>query len=200
MKHLMVDLETLGTESNSVILSIGAVFFDLDTGKLGAEYTRAITIKSCLDANLKINARTAVWWMRQEDALKNWANSLKLELREALSEFAEFIAMNSLGTTEELQVWGNSNRFDLGILSDAYNVLQQDIPWNFRKERDVRTLVSYGEDIKTAVVKEAEQSGATLHDPLIDAKLQVKYCHRIHITLGTCKCPPIDTEDGVLNT
>ena len=33
--HLMLDLETMGTKSNSAIISIGAVEFDILTGKTG---------------------------------------------------------------------------------------------------------------------------------------------------------------------
>ena len=31
MNHLMIDLETLGTSADSVVLSVGAVKFDLDS-------------------------------------------------------------------------------------------------------------------------------------------------------------------------
>jgi len=40
MDNIMVDIETLGNKSNSVILSIAAVYFDLQTGKTGKRRKR----------------------------------------------------------------------------------------------------------------------------------------------------------------
>ena len=34
MKHIMIDLETLGTVADAAIMSIGAVRFDLDSDKI----------------------------------------------------------------------------------------------------------------------------------------------------------------------
>ena len=38
MTDLMIDLETLGTKPNSVIISIGAVFFDIEKKTLGSTF------------------------------------------------------------------------------------------------------------------------------------------------------------------
>lgn len=37
MNHLMIDLETLGTSADAVILSVGAVKFDLESDKIDDE-------------------------------------------------------------------------------------------------------------------------------------------------------------------
>ena len=46
--HLMLDLETMGTKSNSAIISIGAVEFDILTGKTGREFYRNVSLQSCI--------------------------------------------------------------------------------------------------------------------------------------------------------
>lgn len=50
--HVMVDLETLGTESGSVILSIAAVPFDIGTG------TQHDAVDDCLH---QIRYCSAIW-------------------------------------------------------------------------------------------------------------------------------------------
>ena len=68
MSNLMLDIETLGTGPNSVILSIGAVEFD-ETGVISKFY-EAIDPESCTDWGLQIDARTVLWWMDQNDAAR----------------------------------------------------------------------------------------------------------------------------------
>ena len=50
MKDVMVDLETLATSADAVILSIGAVRFDLETGEIDdAGFYASISVESNLD-------------------------------------------------------------------------------------------------------------------------------------------------------
>ena len=58
--NVMVDLETLGNGSESVIISIGAVEFDPETGELGREFYKVVDAQSCVDAGLKIDASTVM--------------------------------------------------------------------------------------------------------------------------------------------
>jgi hypothetical protein len=45
---LMIDLETLGLTANSVVLSIGAVFFDLEGEDLGPTFYTNVDRESCV--------------------------------------------------------------------------------------------------------------------------------------------------------
>jgi hypothetical protein len=75
----------------------------------------------------------------------------------------------------DFQIWGNGVRFDVGILEDAYVACDiQEMPWNFRNERDVRTLVSFAPNIK-----EHYPSLGVEHNPIDDCKYQIAYCHAI---------------------
>ena len=65
MQNIEIDIETLGTSHNSVILSIGAVEFDGE--KLGKEFEIFIDPESCTDHGLVIDASTVMRWMRQSD-------------------------------------------------------------------------------------------------------------------------------------
>ena len=173
-KHMMLDIETMGNESFSSILSIGALEFDINTGKTGKEFYVNVDLQSCIDAGLIVNASTIMWWMRRSDqARKDLTENSTLPLAQALLEFSEFC-------NKDYEIWGNSARFDCGILQNAYNKLSLNIPWDFRKERCVRTLVSFNPSIK-----ENFSFKGTAHNALADCYFQVGYCSKIWSSLNT---------------
>lgn len=171
----MLDIETMATESYAAILSIGAVEFDIDTGKTGKEFYERVDLQSCIDLGLKINAGTIYWWLQQSEearleVCKN-GNSLPLVLLNLNNYFYE------LG---DFQLWGNGAKFDIGIIEDAYYVTKIKPTWNFRKERDVRTLVSFAPKIK-----EHYPFTGIMHYPIDDCKHQIAYCSEIWQKLRT---------------
>lgn len=166
--HLMIDIETMGNQSYSAILSIGAVEFDIETGETGKTFHLRINMQSCIDAELKINADTILWWMQQSEEsrsklTKNTGVDTPVKLKSALESFSAFC-------TKDYQVWGNSARFDLGIIQNAYEVLNTPIPWDFRKERCLRTLVSFAPEVARDFIRLG-----TAHDALDDCYHQIKY-------------------------
>jgi len=67
---VMLDLETMGKKSNAAIVSIGAVEFDIETGKTGREFYKVVDLQSCLDLGLKVEASTIYWWLMQSEAAR----------------------------------------------------------------------------------------------------------------------------------
>lgn len=167
-KHIMLDIETMGNSSYSSIVSIGAVKFDINTGDTGDEFYINIDLQSCIDLGLGISASTVMWWMEQSDeARKGLTSGNVVSITEALKMFAEFC-------DEDCEIWGNSARFDCGILGNAYNKAGIPIPWNFRNERCVRTLTSFAPDIK----RNYPDNGVK-HNALSDCYFQIGYCSTI---------------------
>lgn len=173
--HIMVDIETMGNKSNSAIVSIAAVEFNLETGKTGkmSPFYQKISLQSCLDAGLKVNADTVLWWMKQNETarLELADNKNTYFLAQGLQNLSEYLRACNI---TESQIWGNSARFDLGLLSDAYNIVNLPIPWLFRNERCVRTLVSFNPSIKDSYSFEG-----VVHNPIDDCLHQIKYCSAI---------------------
>ena len=62
---VMLDLETMGRKSNSALVSIGAVEFNLLTGETGREFYKVIDLKSCLDLGLQVEASTIYFWLTE---------------------------------------------------------------------------------------------------------------------------------------
>ena len=82
----MLDIEALGSKPGSVILSIGAVKFA--GGKILHEFYRRIDPQSCIDAGLKIDVDTVMWWMKQSKEARDALGTGTMPLTDALDGFA----------------------------------------------------------------------------------------------------------------
>ncbi len=172
MKDIMLDLETFGTNSRSAIVAIAAVEFDIEAGTIGTSFYRNVDLKSSVDSGLEIDPRTVMWWISQSEAAKGKLTDPKpAELVHALEAFSNFLIERF--PDGNFRIWGNSARFDLGILSDAYYALDMRIPWNFRNEMCLRTLVALNPEIKANHV-----FTGTLHNALQDCYNQIEYCSK----------------------
>ncbi|MCM4863587.1 3'-5' exoribonuclease, partial [Escherichia coli] len=59
--HLMIDLETMGKNPDAPIISIGAIFFDPQTGEMGPEFSKTIDLET---AGGVIDRDTIKWWLK----------------------------------------------------------------------------------------------------------------------------------------
>lgn len=175
--HIMVDLETLGTGSKSIITSISAVAFNPKTGETANNFFEThINVESSVKFGLKFSSKTVLWWLEQNDnARKLLIDGQKnsVDLAEALNRFKNWIyiiASDNNISIDDIYIWGNSPRFDLGLLHDAYSVIDLNIPWNFRNERDIRTIIGFKPENKINHIFE----GLT-HYGIDDCKNQIKY-------------------------
>jgi len=137
MRHIMLDLETLGSTPGSVILSIGAVEF---TDKvLKNQFYRGITISSSLRAGLTINPDTYEWWGSQHPEAQREAffPESPYGLDESLFSFAGYIDSDTC-------VWARGPDFDCVLLAAAYQKVNIRRPWKFHNTRDVRTILALG--------------------------------------------------------
>ena len=165
----MIDLETLGTKPGCVILSIGAVLFDLDTGEIGDTFYSPISKSSCLIHGLTIDPVTVEWWARRDNtdayAVIADANSpCAPPLMCVLASFSEWLIMHSVSRADR-RIWGNGAAFDQPILAEAYRLAGIQLPWVFWNEMCFRTIKNLRPDIPM------EKSGVQ-HNALADAQQQ----------------------------
>lgn len=169
----MVDLETLGTAADSVILSIGAVKFNLDTGEIDNEgFYRSVSIESNLDYKRRISEATMIWWFKQPAAAQEVFHEPKKSLNTALVEFSDWIG------SETFLVWSNGADFDLPMLAYAYTQTQVETPWKFFNSRCFRTYKNLpgAKDIRV-------QPTGIKHNALSDAYQQAQNVIAIHKAL-----------------
>lgn len=163
MKNVMVDLETLGNGSNAVIISIGAAVFD--NYSVGDTFYVNVDPQSCVDAGLKMDVSTVMWWMQQTEQARAVFKKDNSPLEVALGEFSAWYPAGAA-------LWGNGATFDNVILSNAYRAVGVKQPWDFWNDRCYRTLKSMYPHIKL------ERSGVA-HNALDDAKSQALHAVRI---------------------
>ncbi|WP_440866201.1 3'-5' exonuclease [Symbiopectobacterium purcellii] len=144
MNHVMIDLETLGTNPNAPIASIGAVFFDPNTGGLGEQFYCHVDFESDMKNGAAPDGDTIKWWLRQSaEARAELIRDDMCPIWAAVSKFSDWLTENA-ESLDTLQVWANSPSFDCIILKSAFERTDTDIPWNYRNERDVRTIKEVG--------------------------------------------------------
>jgi DNA polymerase III epsilon subunit-like protein len=155
----MLDIETLGLEPGAAILSIGAVRFDAGTVDADDEFLRSVSLASCEQYGLEIDAETLTWWLDQDAAAQAQLTGGS-DLHGVLREFSVW-----LDGAEE--IWANSPAFDCVHLEHAYGEVALEVPWEYYQRRDYRTLSGL------ELVDEPEHSG-TEHDALDDAVQQAR--------------------------
>ena len=168
-KHVMIDIETLGTKSYSVILSIAAVEFNLETGETGKDFFTVIDIQSCIDWGLTFDGDTIRWWLQQNNNAKEHFRTKGVNISSALVELERFIRGFNI-PINKLYVWGNSHSFDCALIANAFEKIDIPLPWMYYNERCVRTVSKLFPDIK----KQTTFIG-THHHPLHDCYYQIEY-------------------------
>ncbi len=64
-RHLMVDLETLATSPDAVILTLGAVTFDPASDRTFDKLYYRVDLDSCTNLGMRIDDATVDWWSKQ---------------------------------------------------------------------------------------------------------------------------------------
>lgn len=175
MKDIMIDIETLSTNSNSVILTLGAVKFnrgkDIELLENCETFYRRINLDSCMNLGMKMDNETLNWWLEQSNEAKYEAleNKDRQDIKFVLKEFSEWVGnINNY-------IWGHGDDFDCVILDNAYKCCGIQTPWKFWNTRDTRTLF----DITKVNLKDVHSEHE--HNSLHDAYRQVK-CVKLAFT------------------
>ena len=159
----MLDLETMGNGPDAAITAIGAVYFDIGTGRLGETFYEVVDLESSVDNGGRMDPSTVLWWMRQDGAARRMYEVPGITIREALDLFAAFCRK----ADEDVEVWGNGAAFDNVILRSTYTRAGHPCPWPFWADRCYRTMRAMLPQI------DVERSG-THHNALDDATTQAR--------------------------
>lgn len=169
--EVMIDLETLGTDYNSVVLIIAGIKFDRNTypapklSKMDTFYRR-IDIDSCKDIGLTTDPSTTRWWFEQSQDIREEAmgsadlTNPRVHIRTALLDFKTWLGNSSI-------VWSHGATFDCVILQHLFKLCNFSPPWPFWLSRDTRTLF----DI--AGVKNTDMPANEKHHALHDCYRQI---------------------------
>jgi hypothetical protein len=170
-KHLMLDIETMGSGHAPAIVSIGAIFFDIETGETGNTFHVYVDLQDSLKHGMKADASTIFWWMNQEPEAREKIQTKGVCLNTALSAFASFV--NSAGGN--VRIWGNGPSFDCNALSFAFEATGIEKPWKYYNERCVRTMKALDPELAASIPFEGVK-----HYAIADCFNQIEVVTRIY--------------------
>lgn len=166
MNNVMVDIETLGTGPDTVVLSVALVRFN-DCAE--AEFLHikfnSQEINQQVEKGRKISPDTVMWWLQQgKDAqaaiTETYNTDFKRGMYAALSQISKFMQPGDI-------IWANPPSFDVATLDNL--MAQFDLPafapehWNVR---DLRT-------IKKTFGSAPKRPDVVAHDALWDCLQQI---------------------------
>ena len=174
----MVDLETIATTPDAVVLTLGAVKFDpyednRETGYKEEIYMR-FDIDTQQDDGRDVNDDTLAWWGRQQPAAfeEAFGDGDRIEFQDGIEKFRKFFWGSNC-------IWSHGSNFDVVILEHAMRAYKTPIPWKFWNVRDTRTLFDLGQS--------HDMGKEDLHHALADAKRQVIAVQNVYRKLGLTK-------------
>lgn len=160
---IMLDLETLATSPDSVILTFGAIKFDpFDASK---EMNQGLYMRINVDEQIALGRHvdqgTIDWWGTQSEEVREEA--LGEHDRVPLEDFTRQLNKFLVGAD---RIWAQGPVFDIVIIENLYRQLIKPCPWQFWQIRDSRTLLkALGDD---------REGGALLHNALADCVSQAE--------------------------
>ena len=160
---IMLDLETLATSPDIVILTFGAVKFnpfDQDVEMNQGLYFR-INVDEQIALGRHVDDGTVAWWGSQSDEVREEA--LGEHDRISLEEFTKELNKFVVGVD---RIWAQGPVFDIVILENLYRQLQKPTPWPYYLIRDSRTLLK--------ALGDTRKGGALLHNALADCVSQAQ--------------------------
>lgn len=166
---IVIDLETLGTNSNAAVLSVGAVMVDRVRGKIAGSFYAAFDIDEVIRTGGVCDGDTIKWWMKQGAGAKEVFGHQTAPVQHALVMLADWMGLDDDGKPAPVKVWGNGDSFDNVILSNMFTRMGLKTPWEFWNNRDLRTAVDISGIDKKSIPFEGTQ-----HNALEDAKHQAK--------------------------
>lgn len=170
----MIDIETIGTAANTVVLSVGVCAFNKDGILEKIEWT--LDMEEQIKLGRTFDQDTLWFWMKQStEAKKAFDPKIpKINLATFFVEFEKFLDRNLEKVKEkrdELKPWGNAASFDITIIEDLYRnqgAGKDAIPWKFWNQFCFRTF-NHLTKAKDLVKREG-----VFHNAADDAEFQAK--------------------------
>lgn len=169
--NIMIDLETLSTNTNAAIISIAAVEFNKKNGEIGDTFKTYVNADDWCKNGRHVDGETVLWWMEKDKELVGqYGRKEAPTLHEALKRLRKFYEEHSADGENAAVVWGNGSTMDITILQSAYEHFGEKTPWAYWAVNDVRTIVSLNPSIKQGMAFNGSK-----HDPQDDCLYQIAY-------------------------
>ena len=169
----MLDLETLSTRPNAVILTLGAVKFNpfsLEDPGPGL-YIRP-DVDEQIAQGRDVQDETVNWWMNQAEDVREEA--LGTDGRISVEAMYRQLNRFLVGANS---IWAQGPLFDFAILENLYRQYGWPTPWQYWQIRDSRTLFGVHGDPRV-------KGKVGLHNALEDCVSQATAVQQVYNKLG----------------
>lgn len=161
MRMVMFDLETLNTEADSVVLTLGAVVFDPVKNEFYDELYLKFDVEQQMDKGRTTSDSTLEWWGKQAQEVQEaaFSETNRQSIEDCLQAFRQFVHKHKAD-----RIWSQGSMDPL-IMNHMYKQFGQPVPWSYWMERDSRTMFDF---------YEPNMDRSKHHDALEDAREQAK--------------------------
>jgi len=136
--HATIDIETLGTSPDTVVLTIGGIKFDpMEDDGLHSQFYYRLDADEQIEMGRTVDEKTLEWWEKQPEEIRKEA----LETTGRVSTEQSLKALNKWLVGVD-KIWCQGPVFDIGILQNLYKQIGLHHNWPFYIIRDSRTLFS----------------------------------------------------------
>lgn len=175
------DVETLGKESNSVILSMAAIYFDPDKEpspkelRDGAFFAKFDVEDQIKRLHRKVGKTTMQWWSKQCENVRNKSFRPSVEDIKFEDGYEDMRRWADSKNDSKCYVWARGN-LDQLVLDSFEEQLELEPIWPFQRWRDVRTAVDFLYNVNTGYC-DVDYPGfdkalhITKHNPIDDCVL-----------------------------
>jgi hypothetical protein len=142
MKHVMIDIETLGSSADAVILSIGLVHFNPSTNEIVSSAEFRCPRKLQEDMGRHVDPQVEAWWSRQspEAQARLTEEPLYGNVNKMMSDVWKWLD-NVCSNPWDLGIWAKGPSFDLVLCRDLAKQLDQKWKGHYSREYCVRTML-----------------------------------------------------------
>ncbi len=181
MKSLMIDLESLSTSEDAVLVQIAWIVFDSETFQILSTYNVFPELERQIMNGRRIDASTLKWWMKQNQEARaifdsSHASSTPMEVGQALGECFD--------KHDIKEVWAMGPLFDIAALASFLGGHHQAL-FHYGSIRDVRTVreIARADGVNLDEVYARIPSGVG-HDALDDCRWQVSLLKELKAERG----------------
>lgn len=177
---IMTDIETLGHRTDSTIIQIAAIAFNIETGNYFSEFNQIVDVTK--NEELKVTGSTLKWWLNtNKELLSELINKGDVSSYDLINNFHQW--MSELNG--ELYLWGNGILFDNKMIQYQMETLGLEYPINYKNDRDLRTIIDLTSNKLNISEKELKDrfndECLVKHDAFHDVRYQIhvlSWCYR----------------------
>lgn len=177
---VMIDIETLGTKPDCVVLTLGAVKFSpYNMIEPGPGLYMRLDVDEQTARGRSVDEGTIAWWGKQkpdvrEEALGEGPDRVKMETM--IADLNRFL----VGVKN---IWAQGPLLDIVVLENIYRQCERPVPWWYYKVRDSRTVFAMHGDPRV-------RGKEGLHNALEDCVSQAVAVQTVYKRLGITDAKP----------